>query len=329
MNHQERHRLPHIKGKRFYNSPQDSPESFFFHTIPSFAYCLANRQNRLPANQSQWCMPAQPLSFSVEPIITWIGHSSFLIQMGGINILTDPVFGDLSFLFPRVCPPGIMAHTLPPIDIILLSHNHRDHCDLPSLNLFKNQEIPLLVPLGDKGWLNDCGFNKVFEHTWWEQRLLTITKQDKKIDFACTFLPAQHWSGRGLFDHNKSLWGSWMIQWADKTIYFAGDTAYWSHFKSIGAEFKNINIACMPIGPCEPTAWQRKSHVDPAQSVQGFIDLQAHEFIPMHWGTFQFGQDKYETPIERLQEAWQTYKNQIEHKKIHLIKMGQPLKLLS
>ena len=126
-------RSPHIKKDRYYNCPNDHPESFLFQTIPSFISSLYARKKRQPENKNEWICIEKPVEQSKEPVITWIGHASFLIQMGGINILTDPIFGDASIFFPRILPPGISLEHLPRIDYVVLSHNHRDHCDLKSL----------------------------------------------------------------------------------------------------------------------------------------------------------------------------------------------------
>jgi L-ascorbate metabolism protein UlaG (beta-lactamase superfamily) len=179
------------------------------------------------------------------------------------------------------------------------------------LKLFPKLE--LMVPQGDKGWLQAAGFPAVHEFTWWQEH------------GPFTFLPARHWSQNGVFDCNKSLWGSWMIRHGNHSIYFAGDTAYSNHFSAIASEFNNITVALMPIGPCEPDPAMRKSHVDSAQAVQGFIDLQAHHFVPMHWGTFPFGTDHFATPIERLQAAWQKHGTALDGKKLCITKFGMPL----
>jgi len=291
------------------------PENFFLHTAPSFIRSLTHRRKFQSGNKNEWFESQTPLANSVDPVVTWIGHATFLVQVGGVNILTDPIFDSPSFIFPRLLPPGIAIEQLPQIDFVLLSHNHLDHCDMPSLRalLKRFPNIQLLVPQGDKGWLQAAGFGQVKEFTWWQEHTLF------------TFLPARHWSQNGVFDCNKSLWGSWMIRHGSHSIYFAGDTAYSHHFTAIAAEFKNITVALMPIGPCEPDPAMRKSHVDSAQAVQGFIDLQAHHFVPMHWGTFPFGTDHFDTPIHKLQAAWQQQEVALAGKKLCLPKFGKQI----
>ena len=184
--------------------------------------------------------------------------------------------------------------------------------------------MKFLVAQGDKSWLEKKGFIDVFEHEWWQPFIFNKSGQDA---ITCTFLPANHWSARGLFDRNKSLWGSWMISTSAHTLYFAGDTAYSSHFSAIANEFPTINCALMPIGPQEPHIWMRKTHLDAAQAVQAFIDLKADHFIPMHWGTFQFGLDMHGDPLHKLHAAWQDKALLESPKKLSVLKIGQSLLL--
>ena len=189
--------------------------------------------------------------------------------------------------------------------------------------------MTLLVPLGDKQWLEKKGFSRVIEHIWWD---VYVHPAQNQSEITFTFLPANHWSAQGIFDRNKSLWGSWMItapsphavngQAGPQMIYFAGDTAFGEHFKHIAMEFPTIHIALMPIAPGEPDPWMRKSHMDASQAVQAFIDLQAHHFIPMHWATFQFGLDTFKGPLERLQSAWNMHQLHEKAKNLRFLKLA-------
>lgn len=307
---------PVTKKNRFFNCQADSVESLIFQTIPSFLLSLYGRKKRQPENKLEWIASDIPLERSVEPMITWIGHATFLIQVGGLNILTDPIFGNASKFFPRMLPPGIALAQLPSIDLVLLSHNHRDHCDLPSLHALQkaHPQMKLLVAQGDKKWLTKKGFQIVEEFQWWQSY-----QQD---EVTCTFLPAHHWSAQGVFDRNTSLWGSWMVN----TIYFAGDTSYSPHFAHIAQEFPSIDVALMPIAPELPHPAMRKSHIDSQQAIQAFLDLKAKTFVPMHWGTFPFGSDTFLGPIERLQNSWCMQKLHA-HKNLIVPKVGQRLHL--
>ena len=282
-----------------------------FGTLPSLAKAFFSRIRRKKPSPSSWLSPQQIPFRSKELSITWIGHASFLIQVADINIVTDPVFGELSSFFPRILAPGIHIEALPSIDYVLISHNHWDHMDAPSLYALKQHHpgLHVLAPQGDKAWFAKRKFS-VSEHDWWQ------TIEMKKCFFS--FLPAVHWSGRGFFDTNRSLWGSWMINAGGKKIYFAGDTAYGEHFKQIAHECGPTDIALLPIGPCEPKEWMSRMHMNPERSLQAFRDLKASHFIPMHWGTFPFGSDQFDEPMQYLDKL----RKRVARGTIHFLKAG-------
>jgi L-ascorbate metabolism protein UlaG (beta-lactamase superfamily) len=324
--------FPIRKKDQYFNSHHDHVESLFFQTIPSFLLSLYGRKKRQPENKLDWVAQDTPLVMSHDPLVTWIGHATFLIQVGGLNVLTDPIFGNASPFFPRLLPPGIALAQLPPIDIVLISHNHRDHCDLRSLHALQKSHphMHLMVAAGDKKWLLKKGFKQVDEFEWWQ------THTRGAVEF--TFLPAHHWSAQGVFDRNRSLWGSWMISSpihveesakssSRNTIYFAGDTSYSDHFNHIAKEHPHIDVALMPIAPEFPHPSMRKSHMDSHQAVQAFVDLKAATFVPMHWGTFAFGTDTFLGPIERLQRAWRM-QELLAHKNLIIPKVGQRITLV-
>jgi len=314
--------FPRRSKKRFSFGEEDHAESLIFETIPAFLSSLVTRRGRMPADRKAWLHREKPLIRSIRPVATWIGHASFLIQLGGVNILTDPVFGDLSFLFQRTLPPGITVQELPPIDVLLLSHNHPDHMDRPSLLALRkrNPAVRALVPHGDKEWFSAYGFDRTSEHMWWDSVHVAGEGDDK---VTCTFLPAAHWSQRGIFDQNTSLWGSWMISYQGKSIYFAGDTAYAHHFGSIAREFPSIATALMPIGPREPHERMRRTHLCPRQAIVAFKELGASRFVPMHWGTFAFGVDEFDAPIKELQSCWHEHSEALCARQLCVIKAGQ------
>ncbi len=317
---------PFKKRNRFYNHDNERLESLVFKTVFTVAQSLINRKKRLPSELSGWLVQSEARSCSVFPLITWIGHATFLIQIENINILTDPIFGDASLLYSRVLPPGILLEQLPPIHLIILSHNHRDHMYEASLMQIKMKwpTVQILVPNGDQHWFNRRGFVNVHEFEWWQHHEYKSNENSKSIRF--TFLPAHHWSQRGLFDKNKSLWGSWMIETSDQGIYFAGDTAYADHFALIRESFNTIHTALLPIGPGDPDPQMRKAHMDAVQAGQAFLDLNAHQFVPMHWGTFLFGTDHLLTPLTRLQEWWDANSRLLENKQLYSLKIGQQMK---
>lgn len=324
MKHISQRIYPYVKDGRFYNYPNEIPEGFLFRSLYIYLKSFINRLFYHP-QVADWRMVPHIQKRTFDPVITWIGHSTFLIQIAGLNILTDPIFGNATSLFPRILKPGIELAQLPPIDYVIISHNHLDHMDAPALFVLKelHPKCIYLVPLGDKKWFDKRGFVNVNEYTWWQEDQFPIN-QSEQIKF--TFLPAFHWSQRGVFDKNRSLWGSWMIEVGGKRIYFAGDTAYARHFKVIGQEFGRIDCAIMPIGPCEPHKWMKLSHANAKEAYQAFRDLGAVHFIPMHWGTFYFGTDTFDTSLNALKAVWDQLKGtEVLQEQLHIMRVGQTI----
>jgi L-ascorbate metabolism protein UlaG (beta-lactamase superfamily) len=303
---------PIIRNGRYYNDAQDDR----WHLVDGAKIAAVTKLHAMPygiCDRNIWYEQATPPERSQEPLITWIGHASFLIQIGGINIITDPVFGNLSFLYPRQSPAGLSPKQLPHIDYVLISHNHRNHLDLPSLSRLKADHSPIfLVPENT----TISGFGKIIEKTWGGSESHTASG----ITF--TFLPAYHWSGTNLFDTRKALWGSWMITHNNHTIYFAGDSAYGPHFRDIATLFPHIDVALMPIAPGEPHEYTKYSHMNASEAVQAFLDLNAQTFIPIHWGTFQLGPDSFDYPLTMLRQAWQSYADRLTQKNLTILKFG-------
>ncbi len=294
-------RTAHRELNRFYNYPGERPSSVFWRSVYMYVTSYAQRAAAAHLMKNN----RVPYTFQLADHIAWIGHASFLISVAGVSILTDPVFGDLTFLLQRFSEPGIAFENLPAIDVVILSHNHRDHMDSVTLKaLFTQTACQFFVPWGDKAWFDrqfgSAAHVRVTECMWWQQ----VTH--KGVNF--TFLPAHHWSQRGIFDRNRSLWGSWMI---NDSIYFAGDTAYTDHFKEIAAHFPAIEVALLPIGPCEPRAWMAETHMNAEDAGKAFLDLKAHTFIPMHWGTYGFGIDDLMLPVVRLKNWWKQHQQKV------------------
>lgn len=287
--------------------------------LHSAKVCLKNHELKKEVIKRFTEVPSFP-QFSNQPMITWLGHSTFLIQIGGKNILTDPIFGSLSFIFRRLVPVAVKVKELPPIDYILISHNHFDHMDSKSLQNIKKRfpNVRVLAPMGDKAWFDKHGFKNPSEHVWWDE---IIDAENNRLKF--TFLPANHWSQRTLFDKNKSLWGSWMIQLDNFKIYFAGDTSWGTHFEAIGNEFGHIDIACLPIAPGEPRDWMKETHINAKEAVDAFILLKAQKFLPMHWGTFNLGFDDFYAPLKLLQESWILLNEKLKDKELKVMKFGE------
>ena len=229
----------------------------------------------------------------------WVGHSTFLIKKNGITILTDPVFSDRASPFKnigpkRLIPPAIPLKQLPEIDFITISHNHYDHLDIRSLKdlYLLNSSTIFLVPAGDKKLLERQKIENVYEYEWWEGYL----SDELKI----TFTPVQHWSKRGLFDRNKSLWGGWYFEFNDFSIFHAGDTGYSRDFKSTRMKLGSPKYAFIPIGAYDPEWFMAESHVNPEDAVQIMLDLGAESSFGMHWATFKLTDEDTLEPRERL-----------------------------
>ncbi len=229
----------------------------------------------------------------------WVGHSTFLIKKNGITILTDPVFSDRASPFKnigpkRLIPPAIPLKQLPEIDFITISHNHYDHLDIRSLKdlYLLNSSTIFLVPAGDKKLLERQKIENVYEYEWWEGYL----SDELKI----TFTPVQHWSKRGLFDRNKSLWGGWYFEFNDFSIFHAGDTGYSEDFKSTRMKLGSPKYAFIPIGAYDPEWFMAESHVNPEDAVQIMLDLGAENSFGMHWATFKLTDEDTLEPRERL-----------------------------
>ena len=216
--------------------------------------------------------------------LTMIGHSTVLIQVNNINILTDPHFSlrssPLSWAGPkRVIQPSIKFDDLPTIDLVLISHNHYDHLDLPTLKKLSDKFSPtVLAGLGNSVLLKSEGISNVYELDWWD-----------KFDFKgipIHFTPVQHWSARGPFDKRKTLWGGFYIE-AKKKIFFAGDTGYGKVFKMINEKYGDMDIGLIPIGAYAPRWFMKDAHVNPKEALKIFNDLKLKKAFGIHFGTFK------------------------------------------
>ncbi|GLW07460.1 membrane protein [Microtetraspora sp. NBRC 13810] len=232
-----------------------------------------------------------------QAMVTWVGHATYLLRIGGLTVLTDPVW---SARIPgvrrrRLTPPGVAWSDLPPVDAVLISHNHYDHLDIRTLRRLP-RNTPFFVPAGLRRWFARRGFRRVAELDWWERATLGGLSFD--------FVPAHHWSRRGVFDTCRTLWGGWMISGGGHRIYFAGDTAYGERFLEIGERYPGIDLALMPVGAYESRGFVDETHVDPAQAVQGCLDVGARRMATMHWGTFVLSGEPLLAPVELARRGW-------------------------
>ncbi|MFS1523835.1 MBL fold metallo-hydrolase [Microbulbifer sp. 2304DJ12-6] len=232
--------------------------------------------------------------------ITFINHATFLIQSGGFNILTDPVFSErtspFSFVGPkRVHKPGITLENLPPIDVIIISHDHYDHLDLKSIEALVKRDNPnIYMGLGVGERLSGAG--QFIELDWWESSKVAD-------NFQLWFLDVQHFSGRWLTDRNSTLWGGFLLAINGQKIYFGGDSGYADHYKRTFDRFGPVDIAFLPIGAYAPREFFKAVHMDPMEAVQAHTELQASLSIGMHYGAFQLTAEAISEPIELLEEA--------------------------
>jgi L-ascorbate metabolism protein UlaG (beta-lactamase superfamily) len=236
-----------------------------------------------------------------EIVVTFVGHATFLIQAGATSILVDPVYyrraSPVSFAGPRRArAPGVRFDDLPTISLILLSHNHYDHCDLGTLRQLERRYHPSVVtPLGNGALLRSAGVGRVEEIDWWEKA--------STAPLPITLTPAQHFSARHMFDRNRALWGGFLIEIGGRRILFAGDTGYGPHFPEIAARLSPVDLALLPIGAYEPRWFMKDIHMNPAEAVQAHLDLAARQSIAMHFGTFQLTPEGIDDPPRELATA--------------------------
>ena len=237
-----------------------------------------------------------------------INHATVLIQIDGINILTDPIWSErtspVSFAGPkRVRNPGLKFEDLPPIDFVLISHNHYDHLDLPTLKRLKDKHDPtFIVGLKNRELLESDGVTKVLEMDWWQILELGELKFH--------FLPAQHWSARGMFDKREALWGGFMIEGSSR-VYFAGDTGWGSFFELIREKIGAPDLSFIPIGAYAPRWFMKNFHINPDESVRAHKVLQSKQSIGIHFGTFQLTNEGIDDPIKELNKA--KSKHSVDH----------------
>lgn len=249
---------------------------------------------------------ADPETFT----LTWIGHTSFLVQISGLNILIDPIWSDRAspvfFAGPRRwVPPGIEFDRLPPIDGVVLSHDHYDHLDAPTISRLAAR-YPAAVwfsPLGVGDFLRQRGAREIIERDWWEEASIGTVR--------LTCVPAQHFSGRTLGKRNQTLWCGWVLRAPDRTVFFAGDTGLHPEFTSIAQRCGPLDIAILPIGAYEPRWFMGPVHMNPEDCMNAVTQLRtAQEGRPLivvaaHWGTFKLTDEPMDEPPARMRKVWQ------------------------
>lgn len=264
---------------------------------------------------------------SIFPQATWLGHATVLVQYRGINFLTDPHLTDrpapIDYIVPkRLTPPALSFDKIPKIDFIIISHNHYDHLDSKTVNMYKNSVI-WYIPLGLKNWFLEQGINSsnIIELNWWESHQFN---KDVRI----TFTPSVHWSKRTPLDTNKSLWGSWSVKIGEFNSWFGGDTAYDEKmFKEIAERTGPYDLSFIPIGAYSPKYFMLKQHVDPAQAILIHKNIKSKNSIAIHWGTFQLTHEPFLEPPKLLKQLLKKEKKLVNQFKV--IKIGETFKVLN
>ena len=257
-----------------------------------------------------------------EVQITWLGHSTFLIQVNGVNIMTDPVFADRAFSSPLIGPKRYSRHVvdydkLPDIDYVVISHNHYDHLDREATKRLGNRPI-YMVPLGLRAWYESEGIrpDRVIEFDWWDKEITD--------GVSVQALPSQHWSARGIWDRRETLWASWALEVGGQKIWFAGDTGYNDvQFKEIGEKAGPFDVALIPIGAYAPRSFMKTYHINPAEALKVHRDVRARTSIGMHWGTFPLTAEAPMAPVVELER--QKKEQQISDEEFSTMIMGETL----
>lgn len=249
------------------------------------------------------CLPMKrsKLHITDQPHVTWIGHATCYFQSEGLHFLTDPIFSDScspsEFLGPfRTVKPPVDIENLK-IDVVLLSHTHYDHLDIPSARRIGNRAL-WIVPLGVKKQLKEIGITNCKELNWWENHTIKCPKNDKIIDII--FTPTKHWTSRTLFDRNSSLWGSFAVIGPNHRFFFSGDTAYCPIFKTIGDHYGPFDMSAISIGAYKPRWFLQDVHCDPQEALQIHLDLRSKQSLAIHWGTFPLADEDFIEPALEL-----------------------------
>lgn len=291
------HRAPrsdHFDGKRFHNHQSG------WQSEGSFLKWMATRQSTAWPEWIESTPGPPPPRRVVSGIrVTHVNHSTVLIQMDGLNILTDPIWSErcspVSWAGPkRHRAPGLRFEDLPPIDAVLVSHNHYDHMDVATLRRLRG--VPLFAGLGNAALLARHDVPDAHELDWWDEARLSDA-------VTITFTPAQHFSARGLTDRNATLWGGFVISGPSGHVYFAGDTGWGKHYEEIRRRFGPMRVALLPIGSYLPRWFMKPAHIDPSEAVDAHLALEAETSIAIHYGTWKLGDDGADQPVEDLKKA--------------------------
>lgn len=273
---------------------------------------MLTRSRRKPTVENAPIRPKALKNFPTDankPSVTWVGHSTFLIQLSGLNILTDPIWSEraspVSFAGPRrLVPPGFALEQLPEIHVTLLSHDHYDHLDDVTVQYLIRRfpSMQWLVPLGLAEFLASRGATAVTELDWWELTSLG------GATFTCT--PAQHFSGRFPWNRNATLWCGWVVRNQEKALFFAGDTALHPDFDEISRRLGPFHVSILPIGAYDPRWLMHTVHMDPSEAVKAFVSMKNTDelaggiMVGSHWGTFRLTDEPIDEPPVLARQSW-------------------------
>ena len=289
--------LDHFDGSRFFNP--HAPHGRSFSEVRRWQ--RTRRKEAWPERVEDAALPPPDRAADDQIAVTFIGHSTFLLQIGGLCLLTDPIWSNrcspVRFAGPRrVRRPGQSLDALPGVDLLLVSHNHYDHMDLPTLRRLQTRWAPQVATgLGNARHLAKAGIRSAVEFDWWQSAELAGAR--------VTYVPAQHFSSRGLHDRNRCLWGGFVVEARGAVVYFAGDSGYCPYFTEIARRFPRIDLALLPIGAYEPRWFVRQHHMNPEEAVRAHRDLKPGRSIGMHFGTFQLTDEAIDAPVLALRQA--------------------------
>jgi L-ascorbate metabolism protein UlaG (beta-lactamase superfamily) len=287
---------------------------------PAGGYAAFAREWSTPVNLAR--LGERPTA----PVITWLGHVSMLLQVAGLNVLIDPTLASHAGPYGRLgaarrVPAPLTPEQLPPIDVLLISHNHYDHLCGATLGRLKaaGQRPQILVPQGLKGWFDARGFERVTELKWWDE--LTLAP-DLKVHFT----PAQHWSRRTPWDTNASHWGGYLLEWqrTPEVVWrflFPGDTGYSADYQAIRSRLGPVDFLALPIGAYLPRDFMQSMHVNPADAVEMLLDLEARQAMGVHWGTFMLTQEAFDQPPKDLAVALR--EKRLPSERVWLLRHGE------
>ena len=254
----------------------------------------------------------------------WIGHSSVLVEMDGLRFMVDPIFSEYASPFQwigpkRFAPPPIPLHDLPPVDAVMISHDHYDHLDMLTAQHLAAEGTHFFVPLGVGAHLEawDIPSGQITDLDWWE------SKDMNGVTIVCT--PSQHYSGRGPFDRMETLWASWSAIGPEHRVFYSGDTGYSKHFQHIGQRLGPFDLSIIKIGAYGPSDYWHDVHIDPEEAIQAYLDVQGRVLLPVHWATFNLGLHDWDEPIKRAVKTAQEHDvNVVTPRLGEVVTAGQP-----